>query len=456
MALELLAGRWLAPVFGATLTTWTWVIAVTLGAGALGAWLGAVGKERGTAAPLLWGALFVAGDALRAPNLLADLVTLPTVAGAGLGACVVLLLPVTALSMVLPRLIARHAAIRPGRLIASGTLGALAGTLGAGLVAIPHLGLRATAFVVAGLLLLGALLTSRGRAQAGGAATLLLGAAAGALFLGAPTAPGEIAARESLAGRVSLTREPRGLTLRVDGVLQGMGGVEARDGAALVLRGQHVGLLPYLRPTAKTALMVGLGSGLFARVLAAHAVAVETLEVNADLVGIAREHLGVRGSVLLDDGRAGWRRLQGRYDLIVLDAFQGEGLPGHLLTREAFGELARRLSPGGVLAVHLIGAPGHRVTAAVARTLASVFPERLALRSRPDETLQDLVLLASAAPLNVPPHPELLEAGFDGRAVFAPPADGLLLTDDLCPLETWNEPLARALRERNRSEARDG
>lgn len=40
--------------------------------------------------------------------------------------------------------------------------------------------------------------------------------------------------------------------------------------------------------------------------------------------------------------------------------------------------------------------------------------------------------------------------------MFALPVDGVLLTDDLCPLESWNEPLARALRERNQAEASGG
>jgi len=449
MALELLASRWLAPGFGATLTTWTWVIAVTLGAGALGAWLGAA-FQGGAWGPLLWAALFVAGDALRAANLLEDLVSLPSPWGAALGALAVLLLPVVALSMVLPRLIARHREVHAGRLIAASTVGALAGTLGAGLLAIPELGLRATAFAVAGLLLLGALAAARGPRGRGTAALLLALALAGGLTLRAPAAPGEIASRESLAGRVSLTREAHAIALRVDGVLQGTADLGALDGAALVLRGQHLGLLPYLRPQATTALLVGLGSGQLGRALGRHGIEVETIEVHADLVEIARTHLRLTGVVHVGDGRAVARGLAKRYDLLALDAFRGEGLPGHLLTQEAFRELAQRLAPGGVLALHLIGEPHHRVTAAVARTLASVFPHRLALRGRAEESLQDLVLLGSDAPLRVPPHPELLEAGFDERAVFAPPGDGLVLTDDLNPVEAWNEPLARALRERNR------
>ena len=40
-------------------------------------------------------------------------------------------------------------------------------------------------------------------------------------------------------------------------------------------------------------------------------------------------------------------------DILVLDAFSGDAIPLHLLTREAFGTYLARLAPGGVLAVHV-------------------------------------------------------------------------------------------------------
>ncbi|MBA5608518.1 fused MFS/spermidine synthase [Duganella sp. FT3S] len=41
------------------------------------------------------------------------------------------------------------------------------------------------------------------------------------------------------------------------------------------------------------------------------------------------------------------------FDLLVLDAFSGDAIPVHLLTREAFGAYFRHLNGGGVLAVHV-------------------------------------------------------------------------------------------------------
>ena len=41
-----------------------------------------------------------------------------------------------------------------------------------------------------------------------------------------------------------------------------------------------------------------------------------------------------------------------QFDLLILDAFSGDAIPVHLLTREAFATWFRHLKPGGVLAVH--------------------------------------------------------------------------------------------------------
>jgi len=42
-----------------------------------------------------------------------------------------------------------------------------------------------------------------------------------------------------------------------------------------------------------------------------------------------------------------------KFDLLCLDAFSGDSIPVHLLTREAFVQYFRHLAPGGALAVHV-------------------------------------------------------------------------------------------------------
>ncbi|MES2523057.1 MAG: fused MFS/spermidine synthase [Gemmatimonadota bacterium] len=58
--------------------------------------------------------------------------------------------------------------------------------------------------------------------------------------------------------------------------------------------------------------------------------------------------------VVLGDARLTLRRApDAAYDVMVLDAFSSDAIPVHLLTREAFAQYFRVLSPRGVLAVHI-------------------------------------------------------------------------------------------------------
>jgi hypothetical protein len=63
------------------------------------------------------------------------------------------------------------------------------------------------------------------------------------------------------------------------------------------------------------------------------------------VLGDAR--LALESELVETDGR-------GRgYDLLVLDAFAGDALPVHLLTREAFDLYLRHLDPEGILAINI-------------------------------------------------------------------------------------------------------
>jgi hypothetical protein len=66
--------------------------------------------------------------------------------------------------------------------------------------------------------------------------------------------------------------------------------------------------------------------------------------------------------------------LQG-FDVLVLDAFSGDAIPVHLLTREAFALYFRHLRPGGALAIHLTNR--YLSLAPVVERVASCFGRRV-------------------------------------------------------------------------------
>lgn len=85
-------------------------------------------------------------------------------------------------------------------------------------------------------------------------------------------------------------------------------------------------------------------------------------EIDAEVVRIARNPewfsflSDCRGRVriVVDDARLAIdREAEGSLDLLVIDAFTGDSVPTHLLTREALALYARKLKPAGVVALHV-------------------------------------------------------------------------------------------------------
>ncbi|MEZ4392314.1 MAG: fused MFS/spermidine synthase [Polyangiales bacterium] len=103
---------------------------------------------------------------------------------------------------------------------------------------------------------------------------------------------------------------------------------------------------------------VGLGVGAAAAHLAPGDRGV-FLEIDPAVVRLARARFGylqsARGEVevLEGDARALLRTRAERFDLLLVDAFAGDAIPTHLLTREAVRLAMQRVAPQGVLLFHV-------------------------------------------------------------------------------------------------------
>ncbi len=105
--------------------------------------------------------------------------------------------------------------------------------------------------------------------------------------------------------------------------------------------------------------VVGLGAGTLAADGRAGDV-VRMYEIDPDVERVARAHFTylrdapAAVSVVLGDGRLSLEREADQmFDVLVLDAFSGDSIPVHLLTREAFDTYRRHVRPGGVIAVNV-------------------------------------------------------------------------------------------------------
>ena len=135
--------------------------------------------------------------------------------------------------------------------------------------------------------------------------------------------------------------------------------VEVNDRDRLVFsytRMSFAGLL--LQPQPETILVAGLGGGSIPMTLnnLFPEAKIDVVEIDQAVVNVAKEYFFFEENdnmkVTVKDARVFVKRaaLRGRkYDYIVLDAFGGDYIPEHLLTREFLGEVKTIMAVDGVL-----------------------------------------------------------------------------------------------------------
>jgi SAM-dependent methyltransferase len=105
--------------------------------------------------------------------------------------------------------------------------------------------------------------------------------------------------------------------------------------------------------------VVGLGAGTLAA-YARHGDVYRFYEINDAVIDLATRHFSFLsaspGEVenILGDARLSLEAEPPQdYDLLVLDAFSGDAIPTHLLTREAMQQYLRHVRPDGIIAIHV-------------------------------------------------------------------------------------------------------
>ncbi len=118
------------------------------------------------------------------------------------------------------------------------------------------------------------------------------------------------------------------------------------------------GMLLATQETPKRVLIIGLGGGTIPMALREiiPEAQIDTVEIDPAVTKVARNFFAFKDDARLKvfemDGRVYVKRAvrEGKkYDAILLDAFDQEYIPEHLLTREFLTEVKSLLSPGGVL-----------------------------------------------------------------------------------------------------------
>jgi spermidine synthase len=161
-----------------------------------------------------------------------------------------------------------------------------------------------------------------------------------------------------------------------------------------------IGLAHHGRP--RRVLMVGLGGGTFTTLVhrALPDITIDAVEIDPVVVEAARAHFDLREDaryrVHVADAAAWIARGDSKYDFVLLDAYAGEEIPAALGSEAFFRAVARRLAPGGVVAINIaeMQAEGR----AVARVFGSVL-RPFDCRVTPEDG--NVLLFAAAEPHTV-------------------------------------------------------
>jgi len=355
-------------------------------------------------------------------------------AGQGISALVMLpatFLAGTTLPLITGALLRMGAGERAiGQVYAANTLGAILGVLAAVHFGLPLLGLKNTLMFGAlidaalGLMLLFRFAPRRG-AVAAAAACLLAFAPLALLFqlnLNKMTAGvfrhGDLSTsatarilfdRDGKTATVHLVGYGEVLSIRTNGKSDGSinmdtAGARGSDEITMVL----TGALPLaLKPQAKSAAVIGIGTGLTMHALLQSLALerVETVEIEAAMAEAARgfaprnssAFADPRGAILIDDAKTFFSTRNRRYDILVSEPSNPwvSGVSS-LFTREFYQRIRGHLNPGGVLVqwfqLYEIDAS---LLASVMGALGEAFPH-YAVYAPSDH---DLLIVASAAPL---------------------------------------------------------
>ncbi len=156
----------------------------------------------------------------------------------------------------------------------------------------------------------------------------------------------------------------------------------------------------FVKPQPKNVLIIGLGGATIARAFEKILpdVTIDTVEIDPAVVRVAEHYFGYqqgpRQRLFVEDGRAFVERahLEGRqYDMVMLDAFDVDYIPAHLLTKEFLQHVRAILSPAGVLVANTF--TNNHMYDRESVTYASVFGDFFNLQDR------NRVLIASRGQL---------------------------------------------------------
>jgi spermidine synthase len=491
MAAELGASRLLAPYFSSSQIVWTIIIGTIMIAMALGSVWGGRKADRDPNPDKLYMRVMIAAVWIALIPLVGKyiiiaisgvlIVTISTnflVLAAFISCMVIFVPPLFLLGTITPGLVKfatdslEDNASIVGRLSACNTIGSILGTFLPTFVTIPAVGTFVTFLIFSGTLLTLSLvyfLASRVK--------LVASALSVVIFIASSCVSG-------LTGfafwEKNLTYEGESIynylqvknlsdrTILSTNVLFGVQSVTMKDEGLTGMYYDTALAAPALADNADSALILGMGTGTYARQLKEYYpdMDVTGVEIDGKITNLATTYFKEPDGIPVStyDGRAWLAANKDTYDVIMVDAYQDITIPFQMSSNEFFAMVKEHLNPGGVMVVNMnmISDGKGSINEALTSTISSVFGNRNMMTADVPNTTNrelfaktigsdksihnasDITKRSKAIPLRsitaIRTHNTELEWAMDeiaGRFTLVPEPrdDALILTDDKAPVE---------------------
>lgn len=217
-------------------------------------------------------------------------------------------------------------------------------------------------------------------------------------------------------------------------------------------------------PQGSRSLVLGLGGGIIPKQIASYnGHQVDAVELDERIIEISKKYFGLRGTgvkTYADDARRYIKNTTKKYNFILFDIFNGEILPSHGLSLQAFEDVKKILDPNGLIVVNFNGfisgkegLPGRSLikTLQEAGYTVKLFDTSAGNQSEEDRNLLYLAYLNEPNYENAEIHVRLQEGEYKIAEHLIDPStldlsDAIVITDDLPVMEYINRYAAKSWR----------
>lgn len=381
MAVELGASRLLAPYFSSSQIVWTIIIGTIMIAMALGNIWGGRMADKNPNPDKLYIRIIIAAVWIAAiPVLGKYIIVLISAAlvftisnnflicAAFLSCMIIFVFPLFLLGTVTPSLVKYtvdsldDSGKTVGALGAFNTIGSIIGTFLPTFVTIPAVGTSITFLIFAGILLILSLIyfisaKRKNKQCIAGVILFLICCAAGASSRFAFWETGLLYEGESIYNYLQVKETDDSVILSTN-VLFGVQSIMKKDGGATGMYYDYAMAAPAMSGRVDgDMLILGMGTGTYAKQCAHYygATSIKGVEIDEKITRLAGEYFELPDSVPVTtyDGRAYLASDTGKYDVIMVDAYQDITIPFQMSSIEFFTLVKEHLNENGVMVVNM-------------------------------------------------------------------------------------------------------